>query len=73
MGPVIKQVLNKDKEEKMCLLKTRVLLGKLGACTKKGQEENRLKAKGIERNSFGKVVSNPDLKFFKGYSYTLRV
>jgi len=57
----------------MCLPKTRVLLGKLGACTKKGQEGNRLKAKGIERNSFGKVVPNPDLKFFKGYSYTSRV
>lgn len=57
----------------MCLPKTRLLLGKLGACTKKGQEGNRLKAKGIERNSFGKVVPNPDLKFFKGYSYTSRV
>lgn len=57
----------------MCLPKTRVLQGKLGAYTKKGQEENRLKAKGIERNSFGKVVPNIDFKFFKGYSYTSRV
>ena len=44
MGPGTKQVLNKEKEK--CLLKTRVLLGKLGACTNKGQEESRLKARG---------------------------
>lgn len=48
-------------EEKKSLLKTRVLLDKLGACTRNGQEENR----DTERKGFGKVVPNLDLRFFK--------